>query len=79
MPKKKCEYHGDDHDKNSVYMFYNTKFDIHLYVNANGFDQAMMKFDMCNFTDREYWKIFLETACQPAGGKNGSKKNKRTT
>ena len=76
MPKKKCEYHGDDHDKNSVYLFYNTKFDIHLYTNADGFDQAMMIFDRCHFEHRDNWKIFLETACQPAGGKNGSKKNK---
>ena len=74
MPKKKCEYHGEDNDKNSVYLFYNTKFDIHLYTNADGFDQAMMKFDMCNFKDREDWRIFLETACQPAGGKNERKR-----
>ena len=73
MPKKKCEYHGKDKDRNSVYLFYNTKFDIHLYANADGFDQAMMKFDMCNFKDREDWRIFLETACQPAGGKNARK------
>lgn len=73
MPKKKCQYHGEDKDRNSVYLFYNTKFDIHLYANADGFDQAMMKFDMCNFKDREDWRIFLETACQPAGGKNARK------
>ena len=73
MPKKKCEYHGEDKDRNSVYLFYNTKFDIHLYANADGFDQAMMKFDMCNFKDREEWRIFLETAYQPAGGKNARK------
>ena len=54
-------------------MFYNTRYDVHLYTNADGFDQAMMKFDMCNFKDREDWKIFLETACQPAGGKNARK------
>ena len=76
MPKKKCEYHGEDKDENSVYLFYNTKFDIHLYVNADGFDQAMKIFDRCHFEHRDNWKIFVETNCQPAGGKNGSKKNK---
>ena len=73
MPKKKYEYHGEDKDKNSVYMFYNTKFDIHLYTNADGFDQAMMKFDLCGFPDRDNWKIFLECAHQPTGGKNERK------
>ena len=76
MPKKKCEYHGDDDDKNSVYMFHNQILDISLFTNADTFDQAMMKFDLCGFPDRDNWKIFLETACQPSGGKNGSKKNK---
>ena len=76
MPKKKCEYHGEEHEKNSVYMFYHQILDISLFTNADTFDQAMMKFDLCGFPDRDNWKIFLETACQPAGGKNGSKKNK---
>ena len=76
MPKKKCEYHGDDNDKNSVYMFYHQILDISLFTNADTFDQAMMKFDLCGFPDRDNWKIFLETASQPTGGKNGSKKNK---
>ena len=73
MPKKKCEYHGEDKDENSVYLFYNTKFDIHLYTNADGFNQAMMKFDLCKFPDRDNWKIFLECAHQPTGGKNERK------
>ena len=69
MPKKKCE----EHEKNSVYMFYNTRYDVHLYTNADAFDQAMMKFDLCGFPDRNNWKIFVETACQPSGGKNARK------
>tara|TARA_R100000808_G_scaffold7491_1_gene21999 strand:+ start:58 stop:288 length:231 start_codon:yes stop_codon:yes gene_type:complete len=76
MPKKKCEYHGEEHEKNSVYMFYNTRYDVHLYTNADGFNQAMIQFDKCDFRNREDWRIYLETACQPAGGENGSKKNK---
>ena len=73
MPKKKCEYHGEDKDRNSVYLFYNTKFDIHLYVNADVFNQAMMKFDLCGFENRDDWRIFLETASQPTVGKNARK------
>ena len=73
MPKKKCEYHGEEHEKNSIYMFYNTRYDVHLYTNADGFDQAMMKFDLCGFPDRDNWKIFLECANQPTRGKNARK------
>ena len=73
MPKKKCEYHGEDKEKNSVYMFHNIRYDIHLFTNADTFDQAMIQFDKCNFRNREDWKIFLECACQPAEGKNARK------
>ena len=73
MPKKKCEYHGEDKDRNSVYLFYNTKFDIHLYANADGFDQAMMKFDMCELPHRDNWKIFVQCGHQPTGEKNERK------
>ena len=73
MPKKKCEYHGEEHEKNSVYMFYHQILDISLFTNADTFDQAMMKFDLCGFPDRDNWKIFLECAHQPTGGKNERK------
>ena len=73
MPKKKCEYHGKEHEKNSVYMFYNTRYGVHLYTNADGFDQVMIQFDKCDFRNREDWKIFLECANQPTRGKNARK------
>ena len=73
MPKRKTIYHQNDEDENSVYMFYNTRYGVHLYTNADGFDQVMIQFDKCDFRNREDWKIFLETACQPAGGKNERK------
>ena len=41
-------------------------YDLHLFVNADGFDQAMAKFDLCGFEDRPNWKIFLECENQPA-------------
>tara|TARA_B100000427_G_scaffold286665_1_gene260787 strand:- start:329 stop:556 length:228 start_codon:yes stop_codon:yes gene_type:complete len=73
MPKKKCEYHGDDDESNNVYMFHHQKLDINLFTNADTFEQAMMKFDLCEFPDRDNWKIFLECAHQPTGGKHERK------
>ena len=65
MPKKKEHYHEENDD--NLYMFNNRLLDISLYTYANGFDQAMIKFDLCNFPDRDNWKIFLECGSQPKG------------
>jgi|TARA_A100001037_G_C14651779_1_gene414840 hypothetical protein len=65
MPKKKVKYHGDDEQRNSTYMFHNERYDIQLFTNADGWDQAMMKFDICNFPNRKEWKIFLQCGVQP--------------
>ena len=51
---------------NSVYMFHNIKHDLHLFINADGYEDAMLKFDLCHFKDRTNWKIFLECGHQPA-------------
>jgi len=51
---------------NSVYMFHHTKHDLHLFINAHYLDEAMEKFDQCNFGNRKDWKIFLECGHQPA-------------
>ena len=32
MPKKKIEYRGDDEERNSVYMFHNERYDVHLLL-----------------------------------------------
>tara|TARA_Y100001935_G_scaffold251247_1_gene252804 strand:+ start:76 stop:288 length:213 start_codon:yes stop_codon:yes gene_type:complete len=69
MPKKKVEYHGDDNDINSKYMFYNTLLDISLFTYADGYDQAMMKFDLINLPHRDDWKIYLECGNQPTESK----------
>ena len=47
-------------------MFHNKAFNINLFVNANGAEQAMEKFDLCCFNHRENWKILMELGCQPA-------------
>ena len=51
---------------NNVYMFHNIKHDLHLFINADGYEDAMLKFDLCHFKDRTNWKIFLECGHQPA-------------
>ena len=73
MPKKREHYHGDDDDKNNIYMFHNTLLDISLYTYADGYEQAMMKFDMCELPHRDNWKIFVQCGHQPTGGKNARK------
>ena len=34
MPKKKEVYRGDDDERNSVYMFHNERYDVHLFTNV---------------------------------------------
>ena len=69
MPKKKIEYRGDDEERNSVYMFHNERYDVHLFTNADGWSQAMARFDLCNFPQREDWKIYVACGQQPTGSK----------
>tara|TARA_R110002050_G_scaffold110744_1_gene223243 strand:- start:392 stop:628 length:237 start_codon:yes stop_codon:yes gene_type:complete len=54
----------------NTYMFHNTKVNVNLFVTANGFDDAMNKFDLCMFGYRGDWKIFMECGQQPIGDKN---------
>jgi len=65
----KPKINTDTLENGSVYMFANIKYDLQLYVNANGADQAMEKFDLCCFNHRNNWKIFMEIGCQPAESK----------
>jgi len=54
-----------DHD--SVYVFYNNMFDFNMFINARGADDAMEKFDQCEFGNRSNWKIMMELSQQPSG------------
>ena len=65
MPKNKVIYHKDHDDENSVYMYYNDKWNIKLFVNADGFDEAMKMFDICDFDNRDEWSIYLRCGQQP--------------
>ena len=69
MPKSKTIYHQDDDAQNSVYMYYNDKWNIKLFINADGFDEAMKMFDICDFDNRDEWSIYLRCGSQPTKGK----------
>ena len=73
MPKRKTIYHQNDEDENSVYMFLNKKYGLELFINADGFDDAMKIFDICSFENREEWEIYLRCGNQPTGGRNARK------
>ena len=66
----KTKINTDTLDNGNVYMFHNKAFNINLFVNANGAEQAMEKFDLCNFKNRDQWKVFLQCGQQPVGSKN---------
>ena len=67
--KKKTKVHEEcghnEENNNSVYMFHNIKNNIHLFINADDFEDAIVQFDLCNFSRRYEWRIFLETGQQP--------------
>ena len=65
MPKKQEVYRGDDDEKNSVYMFHNEKYDMQFFTHADGWNQAMMKFDLADFPNRDDWKIYVQCGDQP--------------
>lgn len=64
---------NNEDSESSVYLFYNTKHNLHLFINAFNFDEAMDKFDLCSFKDRPSWKIFLECGHQPSNALKGKK------
>jgi len=59
-----------EHD--SVYVFHNILFNFDVFINARGADDAMEKFDQCEFGKRVNWKIMVELTQQPSDGPNGS-------
>jgi len=65
MPKHKTIYHKNKDEENSVYMYYNDTWNIKLFVHADGFDEAIKLFDICNFENKEEWSIFLKCGQQP--------------
>tara|TARA_R110000764_G_scaffold3730_2_gene15388 strand:- start:322 stop:537 length:216 start_codon:yes stop_codon:yes gene_type:complete len=66
VKKKNDTEYGHNDNSNCVYMFHNIKTNVHLFINAFDLESAMVQFDLCNFSFRSDWKIFLETGQQPA-------------
>lgn len=55
-----------EEETSNVYVFFNLINHTMLFVDAFTYDEAMNKFDGCNFKFRKDWKIFLELDRQPA-------------
>ena len=55
-----------DELESSVYLFQNTKHNINIFVDAADYNDAKIKFDLCEFKNRTEWKIFVECGDQPA-------------
>ena len=53
-------------EMSNVYVYYNLITHVMLFVDAFTYDEAMNKFDGCNFKFRKDWKVFLELDSQPA-------------
>ena len=54
-----------EEETSSVYVFYNVITKVMLFVYAFTGDEAIHKFDGCNFLWRKHWKVFLEIGHQP--------------
>ena len=67
MKKQKVVTLAPEADHKSVYMFYNKDYDINLFVNAYGANEAQDIFNACCFEERWKWEIYLELENQPKG------------
>jgi len=67
------DFKDDDELAPSTYMFHNKKFQIQLFVQACGFDDAATKFELCGFENISEWEVYLKTRYQPSSLPN--KKN----
>ncbi len=50
----------------NVYCFHNTRTGVDLFMNAKTATEASCKFDICDFKNRDHWKIMVELTHQPA-------------
>jgi len=50
---------SDDLSSNT-YMFMNRKRNLQVYVDADGWDECMDKFDTCKFQNPNHWEIYLK-------------------
>ena len=70
MSKKKIKNRRNDYERSNMYMFHNERYDIQFFTHADRWNEAMMKFDLADFSNRDDWKIYVACGQQPTGGKN---------
>ena len=51
---------AQDDNTNNTYMFINRKRNLQVYVDADGWDECMDKFDTCQFQNPNDWEIYLK-------------------
>ena len=51
---------AQDDNTNNTYMFINRKRNLQVYVDADGWDECMDKFDTCQFQNPKDWEIYLK-------------------
>ena len=44
----------------NVYLLYNRKKDLKLFIEANGYNDALKQFRSCNFQNKSEWIIYLK-------------------
>ena len=69
MKKQKVVTLVPEAEHSNVYVFHNKKYDINLFVNAWGADEAYEIFDLCGFKNKLEWRIMLELDNPPSDGK----------
>ena len=52
-------------EEDTVYVFHNILFNFNMFINAKNVVEAYNRFDQCEMTNREQWKIFIQLAKQP--------------
>ena len=48
----------------NVYLLYNRKKDLKLFIEANGYDDAFKQFKSCKFKNNNEWVIYLKVGGQ---------------
>ena len=51
---------AQDDDVHNTYMFINRKRNLQVYVDADGYAEAIDKFDSCEFENHKDWEIYLK-------------------
>ena len=58
--KNAQDNNAQDDNTNNTYMFINRKRNLQVYVDADGYAEAVDKFDSCEFENPKDWEIYLK-------------------